>query len=384
MMNFYTAHNKLGILGGGQLGKMLINEANKLNISCKVMDSNKEAPCSKLVDNFVVGDLLSYDDVYNFGKNVEVLTIEIENVNTDALKKLEEEGVKVYPSSANIKTIQNKSVQKEFYLKHRLPSSFFKTCDTINDIIEGLENEKYKYPFIWKSARFGYDGKGVKLINNITELKNLPNIECIVENKVSIKKELSVIVARNNNGQEAYFPTVEMEFNQANLVDKVICPAQISDELNNKVIKLALDTSRAFNHVGLLAIEIFLTNDDELLINEVAPRPHNSGHHTIECCMISQFEQHLRAILNLSLGNTSIKIPGVMINLVGEENYFGEAVYDNIENTLNIAGASIHIYGKKETKPNRKMGHITIVNKNLSKAKEFANSIRKSIKVISK
>ena len=257
-------------------------------------------------------------------------------------------------------------------------------CDTINDIIEGLENEKYKYPFIWKSARFGYDGKGVKLINNITELKNLPNIECIVENKVSIKKELSVIVARNNNGQEAYFPTVEMEFNQANLVDKVICPAQISDELNNKVIKLALDTSRAFNHVGLLAIEIFLTNDDELLINEVAPRPHNSGHHTIECCMISQFEQHLRAILNLSLGNTSIKIPGVMINLVGEENYFGEAVYDNIENTLNIAGASIHIYGKKETKPNRKMGHITVVNKNLSKAKEFANSIRKSIKVISK
>ena len=383
-MNFYTSHNKLGILGGGQLGKMLINEANKLNISCKVMDSNKEAPCSKLVDNFVVGDLLSYDDVYNFGKNVEVLTIEIENVNTDALKKLEEEGVKVYPSSANIKTIQNKSVQKEFYLKHRLPSSFFKTCDTINDIIEGLENEKYKYPFIWKSARFGYDGKGVKLINNITELKNLPNIECIVENKVSIKKELSVIVARNNNGQEAYFPTVEMEFNQANLVDKVICPAQISDELNNKVIKLALDTSRAFNHVGLLAIEIFLTNDDELLINEVAPRPHNSGHHTIECCMISQFEQHLRAILNLSLGNTSIKIPGVMINLVGEENYFGEAVYDNIENTLNIPGASIHIYGKKETKPNRKMGHITVVNKNLSKAKEFANSIRKSIKVISK
>ena len=384
MMNFYTAHNKLGILGGGQLGKMLINEANKLNISCKVMDSNKEAPCSKLVDNFVVGDLLSYDDVYNFGKNVEVLTIEIENVNTDALKKLEEEGVKVYPSSANIKTIQNKSVQKEFYLKHRLPSSFFKTCDNVNDIIEGVENEKYKYPFIWKSARFGYDGKGVKLINNITELKNLPNIECIVENKVSIKKELSVIVARNNNGQEAYFPTVEMEFNQANLVDKVICPAQISDELNNKVIKLALDTSRAFNHVGLLAIEIFLTNDDELLINEVAPRPHNSGHHTIECCMISQFEQHLRAILNLSLGNTSIKIPGVMINLVGEENYFGEAVYDNIENTLNIAGASIHIYGKKETKPNRKMGHITVVNKNLSKAKEFANSIRKSIKVISK
>ena len=167
MMNFYTAHNKLGILGGGQLGKMLINEANKLNINCKVMDSNKEAPCSKLVEDFVVGDLLSYDDVYNFGKNVEVLTIEIENVNTDALKKLEEEGVKVYPSSANIKIIQNKSVQKEFYLKHSLPSSFFKTYDNINDLIEEAENEKCKYPFIWKSARFGYDGKGVKLINNI-------------------------------------------------------------------------------------------------------------------------------------------------------------------------------------------------------------------------
>ena len=383
MMNFYTAHNKLGILGGGQLGKMLINEANKLNINCKVMDSNKEAPCSKLVEDFVIGDLLNYNDVYNFGKNVEVLTIEIENVNTDALKKLEEEGVKVYPSSENIKIIQNKSVQKEFYLKHSLPSSFFKTYDNINDLIEEAEIEKYKYPFIWKSARFGYDGKGVKLINNITDLKNLPNIECIIETKVSIKKELSVIVARNNNGQEVCFPTVEMEFNQANLVDKVICPAQISDELNNKVIKLALNTSRAFNHVGLLAIEIFLTNDDEILINEVAPRPHNSGHHTIECCVISQFEQHLRAILNLNLGNTSIKIPGVMINLVGEENYFGRAVYHNIEKILNIAGASIHIYGKNETKPNRKMGHITVVNKNLSKAKELANSIRKSIKVIS-
>lgn len=383
-MNFYTSQNKLGILGGGQLGKMLINEANKLNISCKVMDPNKEAPCSNLVENFIVGDLLNYDDVYNFGKNVEVLTIEIENVNTDALKKLEEEGVKVYPSSENIKTIQNKSVQKNFYLKNNLPSSFFKTYDNVDDLINEAENKKCKYPFVWKSARFGYDGKGVKVINNIEDLKTLPNIECIIEDKISIKKELSVIVARNKRNQEKNFPTVEMEFNQENLVDKVICPAQISDDLNNKAIQLALKTSRAFNHIGLLAIELFITDNDEILINEVAPRPHNSGHHTIECCLISQFEQHLRAIFNLNLGSTSIKIPGIMLNLVGEEKHFGEAIYDNIEESLKIPGASIHIYGKKDTKPHRKMGHITIVNKDLNKAKEFAEIIRKSIKVISK
>jgi len=383
-MNFYTTHNRLGILGGGQLGKMLINEANKLNIGCKVMDSNSDAPCSKLVEDFVIGDLLSYDDVYNFGKTVDVLTIEIENVNTDALERLEKEGVKVYPSSLNIKTIQNKSTQKNFYLKNKLPSSYFKTYKNINDLISDANAEKCKYPFVWKSARFGYDGKGVKVIFDIKDLKGLPDIECIIEDKVSIKKELSIIIARNNNSQEINFPTVEMEFNDANLVDKVICPAQISDEINKKAIEIALKTSRAFNHTGLLAIELFLTEGDEILINEVAPRPHNSGHHTIECCMTSQFEQHLRAVLNLDLGSTSIKIPGVMLNLVGEENHTGEVIYEKIEDVLKTEGASIHIYGKKQTKPNRKMGHITIVNKELNNAKKLAEKIRKSIKVISK
>jgi 5-(carboxyamino)imidazole ribonucleotide synthase len=383
-MNFYTTHNRLGILGGGQLGKMLINEANKLNIGCKVMDSNSDAPCSKLVEDFVIGDLLSYDDVYNFGKTVDVLTIEIENVNTDALERLEKEGVKVYPSSLNIKTIQNKSTQKNFYLKNKLPSSYFKTYKNINDLISDANAEKCKYPFVWKSARFGYDGKGVKVIFDIKDLKGLPDIECIIEDKVSIKKELSIIIARNNNSQEINFPTVEMEFNDANLVDKVICPAQISDEINKKAIEIALKTSRAFNHIGLLAIELFLTEGDEILINEVAPRPHNSGHHTIECCMTSQFEQHLRAVLNLDLGSTSIKIPGVMLNLVGEENHTGEVIYERIEDVLKTEGASIHIYGKKQTKPNRKMGHITIVNKELNNAKKLAEKIRKSIKVISK
>jgi 5-(carboxyamino)imidazole ribonucleotide synthase len=383
-MNFYTTHNRLGILGGGQLGKMLINEANKLNIGCKVMDSNSDAPCSKLVEDFVIGDLLSYDDVYNFGKTVDVLTIEIENVNTDALERLEKEGVKVYPSSLNIKTIQNKSTQKNFYLKNKLPSSYFKTYKNINDLISDANAEKCKYPFVWKSARFGYDGKGVKVIFDIKDLKGLPDIECIIEDKVSIKKELSIIIARNNNSQEINFPTVEMEFNDANLVDKVICPAQISDEINKKAVEIALKTSRAFNQIGLLAIELFLTESDEILINEVAPRPHNSGHHTIECCMTSQFEQHLRAVLNLDLGSTSIKIPGVMLNLVGEENHTGEVIYERIEDVLKTEGASIHIYGKKQTKPNRKMGHITIVNKELNNAKKLAEKIRKSIKVISK
>jgi 5-(carboxyamino)imidazole ribonucleotide synthase len=383
-MNFYTSHNRLGILGGGQLGKMLINEANKLNISCKIMDSNSDVPCSKLVKDFIIGDLLSYDDVYNFGKTVDVLTIEIENVNTDALEKLEKEGIKVYPSSINIKTIQNKSIQKNFYLSNKLPSSYFKTFKNTKELITEAETEKCKFPFVWKSARFGYDGKGVKVINKSEDLKDLPNIECIIEDKVHIKKELSIIIARNNKGQEINFPTVEMEFNKANLVDKVICPAQISDEINKKAINIALKTSRAFKHIGLLAIELFLTDNDEILINEVAPRPHNSGHHTIECCITSQFEQHLRSILNLDLGCTSIKIPGIMLNLVGEQNHTGDVIYEKIEDVLKTEGASIHIYGKKQTKPNRKMGHITLVNKDLNKAKKLADKIRESIKVISK
>ena len=383
-MNFYTTHNKLGILGGGQLGKMLINEANKLNISCKIMDSSSDAPCSKLVKDFIIGDLLSYDDVYNFGKTVDVLTIEIENVNTDALEKLEKEGIKVYPSSINIKTIQNKSIQKNFYLNNKLPSSYFKTFKNTKELITEAQTEKCKFPFVWKSARFGYDGKGVKVINKFEDLKDLPNIECIIEDKVHIKKELSIIIARNNKGQEINFPTVEMEFNKANLVDKVICPAQISDEINKKAIDVALKTSRAFKHIGLLAIELFLTDNDEILINEVAPRPHNSGHHTIECCITSQFEQHLRSILNLNLGCTSIKIPGIMLNLVGEQNHTGDVIYKKIEDVLKTEGASIHIYGKKQTKPNRKMGHITLVNKDLNKAKKLADKIRESIKVISK
>ena len=383
-MNFYTTHNRLGILGGGQLGKMLINEANKLNISCKIMDSNSDAPCSKLVKDFIIGDLLSYDDVYNFGKTVDVLTIEIENVNTDALEKLEKEGINVYPSSINIKTIQNKSIQKNFYLSNKLPSSYFKTFKNTKELIAEAETEKCKFPFVWKSTRFGYDGKGVKVINKSEDLKDLPNIECIIEDKVHIKKELSIIIARNNKGQEINFPTVEMEFNKANLVDKVICPAQISDEINKKAINIALKTSRAFKHIGLLAIELFLTDNDEILINEVAPRPHNSGHHTIECCITSQFEQHLRSILNLDLGCTSIKIPGIMLNLVGEQNHTGDVIYEKIEDVLKTEGASIHIYGKKQTKPNRKMGHITLVNKDLNKAKKLADKIRESIKVISK
>ena len=383
-MNFYTTHNRLGILGGGQLGKMLINEANKLNISCKIMDSNADAPCSKLVKDFIIGDLLSYDDVYNFGKTVDVLTIEIENVNTDALEKLEKEGIKVYPSSINIKTIQNKSIQKSFYLSNKLPSSYFKTFKNTKELITEAETEKCKFPFVWKSARFGYDGKGVKVINKSEDLKDLPNIECIIEDKVHIKKELSIIIARNNKGQEINFPTVEMEFNKANLVDKVICPAQISDEINKKAINIALKTSRVFKHIGLLAIELFLTDNDEILINEVAPRPHNSGHQTIEASYTSQFEQHIRAILGLPMGSTKNKLSGVMVNLVGAEGNTGEVVYQNIEKIMEMDGVTPHIYGKKQTRPFRKMGHVTIVNSDIDVARKIAQKVKETIRVISK
>ena len=383
-MGFYNSNFKLGILGGGQLGKMLISETLKFDITTKVMDSSSECPCYELANEFTVGDLMEFNDVYNFGKNVNILTIEIENVNVDALEKLENEGIKVYPSSKNIKIIQNKSLQKQFYKENNLPSSSFKIFNSKQDLLDQVNSKNCTYPFVWKSSRFGYDGKGVKIINNLSDMNNLPDIECIIENKVSIKKELSIIAVRNFDGEEQIYPTVEMEFNDANLVDFVICPATINKEQNQKAIDIALKTSRAYNHIGLLAIELFLTKNDEILINEVAPRPHNSGHHTIECCNTSQFEQHIRAILNLYLGDTSIKIPGIMLNLVGEDGFTGAVKYDGIEKVFNNKGVSVHLYGKKITKPFRKMGHITVTNNKVLSAIKIGKNIKKIIRVISK
>ncbi len=381
-MQFFSSKFKLGILGGGQLGKMLLYDCKRYDVFTKIMDPNKNAPSSKLADEFIVGDLTNYDDVIKFCENVDVVTVEIENVNTEALEYLENNGKKVYPSSATLKTIQNKSIQKDFYTKNNLPTSSYKNYKFIKDVINDYNDDKLKLPAVWKSAKFGYDGKGVKILKNINDIESLPDTECLIEEKVDIKKEISVIVARNQNKDEVCFPAVEMEFNSdSNLVEYIMCPANISKEIEEKAYEIALNTARKFNSIGLLAVELFLTSKDEILINEVAPRPHNSGHHTIECCFTSQFDQHIRSVLNLPLGNTDIKIPGIMVNLVGENKVEGDVIYKNIEKIFNISGVSTHLYGKKKSRLNRKMGHITIVHSEIEKAIQIGKEIKELIKV---
>ena len=383
-MQFFSSDFKLGILGGGQLGKMLLYDAKRYDLHTKVMDSNKDAPCNKIADDFIIGDITDYDDVINFGNSVDLITVEIENVNTDALEFLEKLGKKVYPSAKNLRIIQNKSDQKNFYSKNNLPTSRFKNYSNIEELKRNFRHDNFEFPFVWKSSRFGYDGKGVKIIKNIEDLDFSYDRQCLIEEKVSIKKELSVIVSRNTDGEIKCFPVVEMEFNEkSNLVEYVMCPANISKQTEEKAIIIASEIAKKFEMVGLLAVELFVSNEDEILINEVAPRPHNSGHHTIECCVTSQFDQHIRSILNLPLGETGILIPGIMVNLVGENMEEGNVKYKNINDIFDIPGVYIHIYGKKKSRLNRKMGHITIVNKDINKAIEIGKSIKNKIKVTS-
>jgi len=384
-MHVFSSQHKVGILGGGQLGKMLLYNTRKFDIHTCVLDPNPEAPSKIACNAFFVGDLMDYDTVFEFGKNVDTLTIEIENVNVDALSALEKEGVKVYPSAETLATIQNKAKQKLFYVDHELPTAEFTRYAYIEELKRAVEHKVQALPFVWKSAQFGYDGKGVKIVRKSSDLDELPNVECIAEALVPFKKELAVTVARTPNGEVGVYPVVEMEFHpEANQVEYVLCPARIPENLAKKAELVALKTAAAFHHVGLLAVELFLTENDDILINEVAPRPHNSGHQTIEASYTSQFEQHIRAILNLPLGETKNKVSGVMVNLVGEEGHQGEVVYKNIEEILKLDGVTPHIYGKKETRPFRKMGHVTIVHPEINQARAIAQQVKETIKVISK
>lgn len=383
-MQLFSSNFKLGILGGGQLGKMLMYDAKRYDLHTKVMDSSQKAPCAKLADEFILGDITDYDDVVSFGNKVDVITVEIEKINTDALLFLEKNGKKVFPSALTLKVIQKKSDQKDFYKKHNLPSSRFKNYSNLDELKNNFEKDNFEFPFVWKSSKFGYDGKGVKIIKNYDDLNFYFENECLIEEKISIQKELSVIVARNISGEMKCFPVVEMEFNEnSNLVEYVMCPASVSKDIEERAMQIAMNTSEKFNIVGLLAVELFLTTEDEILINEVAPRPHNSGHHTIECCVTSQFDQHIRCVLDLPLGETKILVPGIMVNLVGQNKVEGNVIYKNINDIFDIPGVFIHIYGKKKSRLNRKMGHITIVNKDINKAIEIGKKIKKKIKVIS-
>ena len=383
MPHYFSSDFTLGILGGGQLGKMLLTETRKFDITTKVLDPSPDAPCRIACNTFVQGNLTDFNTVYNFGKDVEVLTIEIENVNVEALEKLQTEGVKVYPSPQTIKNIQNKATQKQFYATHGIPTAPFQVFQNTKSLKKAINEQQLALPFVWKSARFGYDGNGVKIVRQLTDLNLLPNDQCIAESLVPFKKELAVIVARNAKGQVRTYPVVEMEFHpEANQVEYVLCPARIEEAVAQKARTIAIQVAQAFEVVGLLAVELFQTENDEILVNEVAPRPHNSGHYSIEATYTNQFEQHLRAILNLPLGSTESKVAGVMVNLVGAEGYQGKVVYENIEQIMAMEGVTPHIYGKKETRPFRKMGHVTIVNPNINKARQIAEQVKNTIRVI--
>lgn len=384
-MNVFSSNFKLGILGGGQLGKMLLYDTRKFDIYTCVLDSSNVAPSRLACNEFYKGDLLDYDTVLEFGRKVDVLTIEIENVNVKALETLEEEGISVYPSSKTLRIIQNKAKQKLFYIDNNIPTAEFSRFAYTSEIKEAINNGGLHLPFVWKSAQFGYDGNGVKVVKTLDDLKGLPNVECIAEKLVPFKNELAVIVARNTHGEVKSFPVVEMEFHpEANQVEYVICPARIDKAIAEKAQTIALQTSKAFNHVGLLAVEMFQTQEDDILVNEVAPRPHNSGHQTIEANYTSQFEQHLRAILGFPLGKTENKVAGIMVNLVGSENHTGDVVYENMESIMKMDGVTPHIYGKKQTRPFRKMGHVTIINHDINTARKIAEQVKNTIKVISK
>ena len=369
----------IGILGGGQLGRMMIQSAVNLNLNISDLDPDKNAPCKYLVKKFMLGSLTDYDTVYEFGKDKDLITIEIENVNIEALKKLEKEGKKVFPQPHIIELIQDKGLQKMFYQRNNIPSPDFFLVDSKKQI------QKYAdyFPFFQKLRKGGYDGKGVTKLVSPHHLDKAFDAPSVLEAFVNFEKELSVIVARSESGEMKCFPVVECEFNpEANLVEFLFSPANIKKSVEKEALRIAAEVAEKLGIVGLLAVELFLTKDGKVLINEVAPRPHNSGHHSIEANITSQFEQHLRAILNLPLGDPSIVKAGVMVNLLGEFGHEGTAVYQGLEDVLKFSGVYVHLYGKSITKAFRKMGHVTIVDNDILKAKQKAKLVKNTLKVV--
>ena len=367
MQQYISSNLSIGILGGGQLGKMLTDVTRKWDIRTHILDSNAEAPAKNSCYRFVQGDLMDYETVLNFGKEVEVLTIEIEHVNIDALYELEKAGVLVYPKPTTLDIIQNKQTQKAFFEQHKLPTASFISCENKKELLAHISTGNFDFPFIWKAARFGYDGFGVKKIDDKAAIDALPDNPCIIEKLVSIKQEMAIIAARNPDGEIALYPPVEMAFHpEANQVEYVYFPAYINDEIAKKAHDITHKLVSTWGHIGLLAVEFFVDQENNVLLNEVAPRPHNSGHLTIEGANTSQFEQHIRAILNAPLGETSFNQPTIMANVVGPQGLIGPFIYEGVDQILNTPKAALHIYGKKTSKPQRKMGHITLTGVDLN------------------
>ena len=376
---WYGSQFKLGVLGGGQLGRMLIQETVNYDVQVHCLDPDADAPCKDIAHSLTIGSLNDFDTVYQFGKNKDIITVEIENVSIQALEKLESEGIKVFPQPAVLKIIRDKGLQKQFYAEHAIPTSPFYLVNNKDEISKYLS----EFPFMQKIRTGGYDGKGVTPLLSSYDIESAFDDPSILEKFVDFEKELSVIVARNDNGETKVYPTVECEFSsEANLVEFLFSPADVSPEIEKSAEELAIRIIDKLGMVGILAVELFLTRDGQLLVNEIAPRPHNSGHHTIECNLTSQFEQHMRSVLNLPLGDTRIIQPGVMINLLGEKGYQGTAIYQGLEDAIAISGVKPHIYGKSETKSFRKMGHITIVAPTLKEAKSNGRKVMGMVKVI--
>jgi 5-(carboxyamino)imidazole ribonucleotide synthase len=368
---------KIGILGGGQLGKMLCLAAANWDLEIYVLEDDENCPAAPYCTKLVKGSFKNYDDVVAFGQLVDILTIEIEHVNTEGLRFLEKHGKIVHPNPKSLDIIKDKGLQKQFYLKHKIPTS----AVFYHENKDSFENN-ISLPCVWKSRKGGYDGKGVSILKTKHDIENLPDEPCIIEELIDIEKELAVIACRNAQGDIVTYPSVEMAFDaKANLLDYQICPSAISKQLEKQAQSLAKNVLKKFKLCGLLAVEMFLTKDGRLLVNEVAPRPHNSGHHTIEAIETSQFEQHLRAILGMPLGSTRMRYPSVLLNLVGAEGFSGKTKVEGWEITLNTEGVHVHLYGKKTTKPFRKMGHITIMNKSIEKAKNDALILKNNFKI---
>ncbi len=371
---------KVGILGGGQLGRMLLQEAANYEVETHILENDDSCPAAHLCRFFVKGDIRDYDTVYNFGKNLDAITIEIEHVNIDALEKLESEGVKVFPKPSVLRIIKNKVLQKQYYAEQQVPTAPFAIIHTKNEIAQ----QQDLLPAVQKLAEGGYDGRGVQVIENLDAAKDGFDEHSVLEKKISIKKEIAVIIAIDQKGKTAFYPPVEMVFNKdLNMLDYQLCPADIPEKVLWKLEAIALTVVKNFNSAGLFAVELFVDFDDEVYVNETAPRVHNSGHHTIEAHYSSQFDMLWRIMLDLPLGNTRAIMPSVMVNIIGEEGHSGTPVYDGLKEVLAIDNAFVHIYGKRQTKPGRKMGHITIMSQEKQDLLHKANKIRQAFHVTS-
>ncbi len=368
----------LGVLGGGQLGRMLIQSAINYNQDIHILDPDPNAPCKDLAQRFTVGSLKDFDTVYAFGHACDVITVEIESVNTEALEKLQREGKKVYPQPDILSLIKDKRKQKQFYRLHGIPTAdFILTADKD----EVIHNSAF-LPAVNKLGKEGYDGRGVQVLRTEADLDNAFDAPGLLEKLIDFDKEIAVTVARNESGDLIAYPAVECSFHPAaNLVEFLFAPAEISEEVAAKAEKIAKDVMLKLGMVGILAVEMFVTKDGEVLVNEIAPRPHNSGHHTIEANFTSQFEQHLRSVMNWPLGNPDLRCPAAMINLLGEDGYEGPVLVEGRDEALAEQGVYIHLYGKKITKPFRKMGHVTILSDTVSGLKEKALRIKNLIKI---